>query len=117
MARKPFKGGIMTRFSRSLRGIARAVCVSGLALTASFAAAQDGDLSKKVEQLSKQVEELRGQVSGSEAKGADEGRKPDWISFGGDLRVRHDMLRAHAPSYTDFNGTPKARARSRTTRC
>lgn len=101
----------MTRFSRSLRGIARAVCVSSLTLTASLAAAQDADLSKKVEQLSKQVEELRGQVSGSEAKGADEARKPDWISFGGDLRVRHDMLRAHAPAYTDFNGNAKGASR------
>lgn len=97
----------MTRFSRSLRGIARVVCVSGLALTSSLAAAQDADLSKKVDQLSKQVEELRGQLSNPEAKASDEARKPDWISFGGDLRVRHDMLRAHAPSYTNFAGTPK----------
>lgn len=98
----------MTRSSRSLRGIARAVCVSSLALTVSFAAAQDADLSKKVDQLSKQVEELRGKMSSPEAKGGDEARKPDWISFGGDLRVRHDVLRAHAPAYTDFTGASKA---------
>lgn len=97
----------MIRFSRSLRGIARAVGVLSLAFSASFAAAQDADLSKKVDQLSKQVEELRGQLSSTEAKGTDEVRKPNWVSFGGDLRVRHDILRAHAPSYTDFSGNPK----------
>jgi len=96
----------MTRSSRSLRVIAHAVGVFSLALTASFASAQADDLAKKVDQLSRQVQELRGQMSSSTSGGEAE-RKPEWISFGGDLRVSHHVLRAHAPAYTDFSGNPQ----------
>ena len=86
---------------RTPRTFVPAIGALTLLMTASLAAAQDADLAKKVDQLSKQVEELRGRISSPEAKAG----KPDWITFGGDLRVSHHMLRGKIPTYQQFLGT------------
>lgn len=68
-----------------------------LALAAPGARAQD-DLAKKVEQLSKEVAELKkAPAAPSEAE-----PKREWLTWGGDLTVRHDVLLGHIPAYTQL---------------
>ena len=85
------------------RGLAAIAALAVLALggAAEPAGAQDDALAKKVEQLSQQVQALSAKAGTDEAAEP----KPQWFSFGGDLRVRHDVLVGKIPSYTQFLGT------------
>ncbi len=72
------------------------------AAAAAPAGAQDDALAKKVDELTRQVQAL----SAKEAAAPEaEDPKPRAFSFGGDLRVRHDVLVGKIPSYTQFLGT------------
>jgi hypothetical protein len=82
-------------------GMLAAVAIAASFVLAPAVRADDSDLAKKVDALSKQVQELK---EAAPAAAAAEPAKRQWITFGGDLRVRHDMLRAKIPSYTQFMG-------------
>lgn len=81
----------MRDLSRSLLAAAAA-----LLLLAPAARADESELAKKVEALSKEVAVLK------EAAPAAEASKPQWLTFGGDLRVTHHVLRATVPTYMAF---------------
>jgi hypothetical protein len=81
--------------------IAGALAAGILGSAALPAAAQNDDLAKKVEALTRRVEALSAKAPAA----AEEAPKPNAFAFGGDLRVRHDVLRGKIPAYTQFLGT------------
>jgi len=78
--------------------IAAGAAAAVLALSAPPVRADDAALAKKVEILSQEVEALK---QNAPAAGESSG-KPQWLTFGGDLRVAHHILRAKLPAYTQF---------------
>lgn len=83
--------------SRRLWAAAGAAAVV-LALCAPAVRADDADLAKKIEALRQEVSALKEAApAASESAG-----KPQWLTFGGDLRVSHHILRANVPTYTQF---------------
>lgn len=72
---------------------------------AAKAGEPDGGLQQKLDDLSRQVQTLKERVSEIGVKAPEEeAKKPAWFSVGGDLRVRHDILRGKVPTYTQFLG-------------
>src|SRR5512141_3054903 len=76
-----------------------AMLLAALALPQGSLAA-DEDIQKKVDALSKEVQALQQQVAQSK-----EGKKSisDWLTIGGDYRLRVDSLSGKVPSYLSFN--------------
>lgn len=73
-----------------------AATIAALVLLAPSVRADEAELARKVEALSKEVAALK------QGAPAAEEAKPQWLSFGGDLRVAHHVLRATVPTYMTF---------------
>lgn len=76
--------------------IAAGAAAAVLALFAPAVRADDAELAKKVEALSREVAELKQNAP------AEDAARPQWLTFGGDLRVSHHYLRATVPTYMRF---------------
>jgi hypothetical protein len=67
-----------------------------------MAAPTTEELEKQIQSLTSQVEKLKGSVKEHVAEEDPVHNHLSWLEIGGDLRVRHDALRGHSPSYTQF---------------
>lgn len=75
--------------------------VAGISLPIAAHAA-DEDLQKKLDKLSKEVEELTGKVKKTESKSLG-----NWLTIGGDFRLRLDSLHGQTVAHTDAIETMK----------
>lgn len=61
------------------------------------------DMQTKVDQLSTEIQQLKTQINTPQAATESGGGRFSWLSIGGDLRVRHDVLRAQTAGYTNVS--------------
>src|SRR6266545_2165389 len=90
------KGEYMKNFTRKA---VSATLLLGLSVPVSALAA-DQDLQQKIDGLTQEVEALKHDVDQSKKKSIGQ-----WLTIGGDYRVRFDSLRGKTAAYSDVNQT------------
>lgn len=84
---------------------------TGLAALLAFAAlpawsASNDELESQIKALATQVQQLKADAAKHDAADDPTHNRFSWLSIGGDLRVRHDVLRGHAVDYVKFDPVP-----------